>query len=193
MFGGTPSNLGMTFLETDRVEVITGVNLPMLIKLAQPAQLAGSARASRARCASTGATRSGWRRICCAGTRRVTYGRRLHGATDDDVASRDRREPAGHARAGGGEVRPPGDAVPVAGPRGARRARDGRQEHHGHPAAGGGARHRRSRSPPTARTSSDAVDALVRAGRSRDSARTHAAPDRHRRLAGRRRRAARWS
>jgi PTS system mannose-specific IIA component len=34
MFGGTPSNLGMTFLEADRVEVITGVNLPMLIKLA---------------------------------------------------------------------------------------------------------------------------------------------------------------
>ena len=34
MFGGTPSNLGLTFLETDRVEVITGVNLPMLIKLA---------------------------------------------------------------------------------------------------------------------------------------------------------------
>ena len=35
MFGGTPSNLGMTFLEKDRIEVITGVNLPMLIKLAQ--------------------------------------------------------------------------------------------------------------------------------------------------------------
>jgi PTS system mannose-specific IIA component len=34
MFGGTPSNLGITFVETDRVEVITGVNLPMLIKLA---------------------------------------------------------------------------------------------------------------------------------------------------------------
>ncbi len=34
MFGGTPSNLGMTFLEPDRVEVVTGVNLPMLIKLA---------------------------------------------------------------------------------------------------------------------------------------------------------------
>jgi len=34
MFGGTPSNIGMTFLAKDRVEVITGVNLPMLIKLA---------------------------------------------------------------------------------------------------------------------------------------------------------------
>jgi PTS system mannose-specific IIA component len=33
MFGGTPSNLAMTFLEKDRLEVITGVNLPMLIKL----------------------------------------------------------------------------------------------------------------------------------------------------------------
>ncbi len=35
MFGGTPSNLGVTFLEPDRVEVITGVNLPMLLKLAR--------------------------------------------------------------------------------------------------------------------------------------------------------------
>jgi mannose PTS system EIIA component len=34
MFGGTPSNLGMTFLARDKVEVITGVNLPMLIKIA---------------------------------------------------------------------------------------------------------------------------------------------------------------
>src|SRR4051812_22393454 len=33
MFGGTPSNLGMTFLEVNGLEVITGVNLPMLIKL----------------------------------------------------------------------------------------------------------------------------------------------------------------
>ncbi len=35
MFGGTPSNLAMTFLEPGRVEVVTGVNLPMLIKLAR--------------------------------------------------------------------------------------------------------------------------------------------------------------
>ncbi|MEQ1869907.1 MAG: hypothetical protein ABL961_07775 [Vicinamibacterales bacterium] len=33
MFGGTPSNLGMTFL-SDALEVITGVNLPMLLKVA---------------------------------------------------------------------------------------------------------------------------------------------------------------
>jgi PTS system mannose-specific IIA component len=34
MFGGTPSNLGLTFLAKDRVEIVTGVNLPMLIKAA---------------------------------------------------------------------------------------------------------------------------------------------------------------
>ena len=35
MFGGTPSNLGLSFLDAGRVEVVTGVNLPMLIKLAK--------------------------------------------------------------------------------------------------------------------------------------------------------------
>jgi PTS system mannose-specific IIA component len=34
MFGGTPANLAMTFLGQQDVEVLTGVNLPMLIKLA---------------------------------------------------------------------------------------------------------------------------------------------------------------
>jgi len=33
MFGGTPSNLSLSFLEEGEVEVLTGVNLPMLIKL----------------------------------------------------------------------------------------------------------------------------------------------------------------
>ncbi len=32
MFGGTPSNLSYTFLEEGRVEVLSGVNLPMLVK-----------------------------------------------------------------------------------------------------------------------------------------------------------------
>ncbi len=34
MFGGTPSNLAISVMETGRVEVIAGTNLPMLIKLA---------------------------------------------------------------------------------------------------------------------------------------------------------------
>jgi mannose PTS system EIIA component len=34
MFGGTPSNLAISTLEKAKVEVIAGVNLPMLIKLA---------------------------------------------------------------------------------------------------------------------------------------------------------------
>jgi len=34
MFGGTPSNLSFSFLKDNKVEIITGVNLPMLIKFA---------------------------------------------------------------------------------------------------------------------------------------------------------------
>jgi PTS system mannose-specific IIA component len=33
MFGGTPSNMALAFLEEGKVEVVTGVNLPMIIKL----------------------------------------------------------------------------------------------------------------------------------------------------------------
>ena len=33
LFGGTPSNLAISLLEAGRVEVIAGVNLPMLIRL----------------------------------------------------------------------------------------------------------------------------------------------------------------
>jgi len=34
MFGGTPSNISLAFLEKGRVEVVTGVNLPMIVKFA---------------------------------------------------------------------------------------------------------------------------------------------------------------
>jgi mannose PTS system EIIA component len=34
MFGGTPSNLAISIMDKGRVEIIAGVNLPMLIKLA---------------------------------------------------------------------------------------------------------------------------------------------------------------
>ncbi len=34
MFGGTPSNLCLSFLDRDAVEIVTGVNLPMVVKFA---------------------------------------------------------------------------------------------------------------------------------------------------------------
>lgn len=55
MFGGTPSNLSLSFLKEEKVEVLTGVNLPMIIafvqhrsslnlkELAEKAQKAGKA------------------------------------------------------------------------------------------------------------------------------------------------------
>ena len=38
MFGGTPSNMALSFLDEHRVEIVTGLNLPMLIKLATLAE-----------------------------------------------------------------------------------------------------------------------------------------------------------
>ena len=35
MFGGTPSNLAISLLEIGKVEVVAGMNLPMLVKLAR--------------------------------------------------------------------------------------------------------------------------------------------------------------
>jgi PTS system mannose-specific IIA component len=37
MFGGTPTNIASMFLEEGAIEVVTGVNLPMVIKLATSA------------------------------------------------------------------------------------------------------------------------------------------------------------
>ena len=50
MFGGTPTNIASTFLDPGKVEVVTGVNLPMLIKLVQLGEgqsLAAAAKAVR--------------------------------------------------------------------------------------------------------------------------------------------------
>ncbi|HNX51051.1 MAG TPA: hypothetical protein PLS53_09335 [Thermoanaerobaculaceae bacterium] len=41
MFGGTPTNLSLGFLDPARSEVITGVNLPMLIKVASVRRQSG--------------------------------------------------------------------------------------------------------------------------------------------------------
>ena len=34
MFGGTPSNVTLSLLKKDKVEIVTGVNLPMIVRLA---------------------------------------------------------------------------------------------------------------------------------------------------------------
>jgi PTS system mannose-specific IIA component len=34
MFGGTPSNLALSFLQKNKVEIVTGLNLPMVIAVA---------------------------------------------------------------------------------------------------------------------------------------------------------------
>lgn len=46
MFGGTPSNLAISIMDKARVEVIAGMNLPMLIKLASLRQSDGIADAT---------------------------------------------------------------------------------------------------------------------------------------------------
>lgn len=50
MFGGTPSNLCLSFLDEGRIEVVTGLNLPMLVKVARvkdPESLAEVAEIAR--------------------------------------------------------------------------------------------------------------------------------------------------
>lgn len=49
MFGGTPTNLSLGFLDPARSEVITGVNLPMLIKVASVRRQSGQALRQLAR------------------------------------------------------------------------------------------------------------------------------------------------
>lgn len=51
MFGGTPSNLSISLLKEDAVEVIAGVNLPMLIRLA-------SVRRNKSLCEAVAAAQS---------------------------------------------------------------------------------------------------------------------------------------
>jgi mannose PTS system EIIA component len=48
MFGGTPSNLAISVMDKAKIEVIAGINLPMLIKLASLRQTETLANAVRA-------------------------------------------------------------------------------------------------------------------------------------------------
>jgi PTS system mannose-specific IIA component len=56
MFGGTPSNLALSFLQKDTVEVVTGTNLPMVIAVAHNRQ--GHSLAEIADTAKTAGRRS---------------------------------------------------------------------------------------------------------------------------------------
>ncbi len=180
MFGGTPSNLGMTFLEN-------GSHRSHHRRQPADADQAGGAAQSADLLAVAREMRDHGRNAIWVASDLLRGGEdRAH-----DVAQRHGRQPARHARARGGQVRPSGDAVSVARPRGARRARDGRQEHHGHAAAGGGPRLDITISADGA-DEPDAVEALAALVQS-DSARTYATSDRHRRVAGRRVAAARSS
>jgi len=63
MYGGTPSNIAMTFYQAGKVEVLTGVNLPMVLRLAcqaggEEGTVADLARALQAK---------GQRSVCLAG------------------------------------------------------------------------------------------------------------------------------
>ena len=74
MFGGTPSNLALAFLDHQHVEVVTGVNLPMLVKVVSApsadsvGELAATAR---------------------------EYGRRNISVASDVLAGRDGGDPSG--------------------------------------------------------------------------------------------------
>ena len=48
LFGGTPSNLAISLMQAGRVEVIAGINLPMLIRLAGARKCMGVDEAVRA-------------------------------------------------------------------------------------------------------------------------------------------------
>ncbi len=50
MFGGTPTNLGLSFLAEGRIDVVTGANLPMLIKLAKITETGDLVSVSREIC-----------------------------------------------------------------------------------------------------------------------------------------------
>jgi hypothetical protein len=170
MFGGTPSNLGMTFLETDRVEVITGVNLPMLIKLA------GSRSSSD---------------LLAVAREMRDHGRNAIWVASDSAAGRE--EPAMTSRSVtvvnqlGMHARAAAKFVHLATRfqrRSAWRATRARWTARASWAfcCWRAARGRRSRSAPRARRT-ERWTALTRSC-DRDSARTYATPDRHRRLAG---------
>ncbi len=129
MFGGTPTNLALSFLDPGRVEVVTGVNLPMLIKFTNLREDAGLGETVH--------------RIAEQGRQaiHVASGLLLGGGNGPPEGARDRdrgadRECLGAPRASGRPFRALGERLQVAhhgGPRGYPRGRevDARPPHAG--------------------------------------------------------------
>ena len=162
MFGGTPSNLGITFLEQDKIEIVTGVNLPMLIKAAslqgRRASLTEVARMLR----EHGRNAIWVASDLLAGAPSpsgVDAAHREEGMMTRECVIRNRL--GLHARAAAKFVHT-ATRYHVADPRQPRRPDDGRQEHHGHPAAGGRAPARTVVITADGADEADAVDALCR-------------------------------
>ena len=153
MFGGTPCNVALTFMDPGKVEIVTGVNLPMVVRLAcrgkreKPVHEVARWLREKGRAAICLASDVQAERCCAPGgaLRGRGGGRRRGGA--GGCGPRGRRviereveivnRLGLHARAAAKLVHLAGsfdcDVTLVAGRRG-----DGRQEHPRHPAAGGG-------------------------------------------------------
>jgi PTS system mannose-specific IIA component len=63
MYGGTPCNIAMTFFQAGKVEVLTGVNLPMVLRLACQAEADETSVTDLARALQA----KGQRSVCLAG------------------------------------------------------------------------------------------------------------------------------
>ena len=80
LFGGTPSNLAISLMQAGRVEVIAGINLPMLIRLAGARRQCRDHRQGRGgQCGlvETGGAGQGWlwRGLTSTGRRKLAIGR----------------------------------------------------------------------------------------------------------------------
>ena len=99
MFGGTPANLGMPFLGRQQVEVITGVNLPMLIKLAGLRQATSLLHAAQQMREQRPQRHLGGLRPDAGDAAKDTARRRNRGDRRDQPRRRDRQRLGLHARA----------------------------------------------------------------------------------------------
>src|SRR5215471_10001368 len=86
MFGGTPSNLAISIMEQARIEVLAGVNLPMLVKLASVRSRPVASTSPSPRASSPRKLRDG----PCAGR----GGRRYHRRAQAHSSHRQQARPA---------------------------------------------------------------------------------------------------